>query len=477
MRKHAYAPLRAVAVAILMPLAALSLAACATNPATGESQLSLISEAQEIAMGREAAGQVQASLGLVDDRALQEYVHRVGTALAAASERPNLPWSFAVVDDPTPNAFALPGGFIFVTRGMMSLMMSEAELASVLGHEIGHVTARHSVNQLSRQQLAQLGLGLGGVLVPEVQQVAPLVSGSLGLLFLKYGRDDEREADELGFGYARQRGYASSEFGEVFAALERTAGDAAGAVPDWLSTHPAPAERVETARRRAAEAGPQPGATVGREDYLGRIDGLVFGDDPRHGFFRDGVFYHPELRFQVRLPQGWEGRNMAQAVVAGAPDGAAVFELTLADGSPDDALAQLRQQGAEVGRSVRESINGLRALTAPFSAETPQGSIRGTAAFIDYGGRTYRLLGYAAAPAFAAAEPALTAALGSFDRVSDPAVLSVQPMRIDVVSLDRAQTLADVASEVPAERLAILNHVASATTRLAAGTTIKRVVS
>ena len=143
---------------------------CATNPATGQRSLSLISESQEIEMGRQAAEDVNRTIGLVEDRELQSYVSRIGTQIAANSERPQLPWQFHVVDDPTPNAFAIPGGFIYVTRGMMNLLTSEAELASVLGHEVAHVTARHTVNQISKQQLAQVGLGLGGLFFPEVQQ-------------------------------------------------------------------------------------------------------------------------------------------------------------------------------------------------------------------------------------------------------------------------------------------------------------------
>jgi predicted Zn-dependent protease len=184
---------RGRAVGIPMWLMTLAIGGCALNPATGRRQLSLISEQQEIQMGREAAAEIQTALGLVDDTSLQSYVQRIGRQEAAISERPNLPWQFHVVDDPTPNAFALPGGFIYVTRGMMALMTSEAELAGVLGHEIGHVTARDTVNQLSKQQVAQLGFGLGSIFVPEMQQFGSLAGAGLNLLFLKYGRDDERE--------------------------------------------------------------------------------------------------------------------------------------------------------------------------------------------------------------------------------------------------------------------------------------------
>ena len=196
---------------IAVTLAAALVASCATNPVTGQRQLALISEGQEIEMGRAAAQEVEQTLGLVDDAELQAYVRRVGMTMAQASERPSLPWSFAVVDDPTPNAFALPGGPIYLTRGMTTLMSSEAEMASVLGHEIGHVTARHSVSAISRQQLAQLGLGVGGLFSTRVQQLGGLLSTGMALLFLQNSRDAERQADDLGFRYALGRGYAMSE--------------------------------------------------------------------------------------------------------------------------------------------------------------------------------------------------------------------------------------------------------------------------
>ncbi len=174
----------------------IAVAGCATNPATGEQQLSLISKAQEIQLGRQSAQQVQQTLGFVEDSGLQNYVARIGHQLAVSSERPDLPWEFHVVDDPTPNAFALPGGS-FISPAEWSTSSPRKQKASVLGHEIGHVTARHSVNQISKQQLTQLGLGLGGIFFPTVQELSPLIGTGLNLLFLKYSRDDEREADEL----------------------------------------------------------------------------------------------------------------------------------------------------------------------------------------------------------------------------------------------------------------------------------------
>ena len=186
---------------------ALASSACAVNPATGGRMFSLVSEGQEIEMGQEAMAQVDAAMGLYDDPALQAYVDSVGQAMAAVSERPELPWTFKIVDDPVINAFALPGGPVYLARGIMAHFNSEAEMASVLGHEIGHITARHSVEQISRAQLMQIGLVASVVLVPELRPFGDALGGGLGILFLKFGRDDESQSDELGFRYMTRLGY------------------------------------------------------------------------------------------------------------------------------------------------------------------------------------------------------------------------------------------------------------------------------
>jgi predicted Zn-dependent protease len=456
---------------------------CATNPATGEQQLSLISESQEIEMGREAAQEVDRTIGLLGDKELQSYVSRIGLEIASASERPTLPWRFQIVDDPTPNAFAIPGGFIYVTRGMLSLLTSEAELASVLGHEVAHVTARHSVGQISKQQLAQIGVGIGGLIFPEVQQAAPLLGAGLQVLFLKYSRDDEREADEIGFRYVNQRGYDVTEFGDVFATLERLDGSESGSLPSWLSTHPAPAERVETARQRAAQLPSTANQRIGRETFLRQLDGLVYGEDPRQGFFKENAFYHPELRFQLVFPRGWQMRNLPQAVVGSAPNGTALFELTLVQGENASAAYQrfTSRQGISAEAPSRSRVNGLTAVSGQFRASSGQTPVRGIAAFVEQRGRVYQLVGYSTERGFSAAAPALTGIINSFDTVDDPAILNVSPQRIDIVQADRTQTLNEFArrhrSAVPVERLALLNQVASPAARIEAGTLVKTVVS
>jgi predicted Zn-dependent protease len=215
------------------------LSSCAMNPVSGERELALVSESQEIEIGRQTAAAAASQLGLVENQRLQDYVQRLGTQLADASERPSLPWTFRVVDDPTPNAFAAPGGYIFVTRGLLALMGNEAELVSVLGHEIGHVTARHAVSSISRQQLAQIGLGVGAIVSPKIAKFSDLIAGGLQVLFLSYGRDDERQADDLGYNYALAQHYDVREMYNFFATIQHTAEMAELIrIPSWKAAIP-----------------------------------------------------------------------------------------------------------------------------------------------------------------------------------------------------------------------------------------------
>lgn len=444
-----------------------TLAGCARNPATGERELSLVSEAQEIQMGREADADIVASLGLYGDEALQAYVQDLGMRLAAVSERPDLPWTFRVVDDPTVNAFALPGGFVYITRGIMSHLTSEAELVGILGHEIGHITARHTVSRISRAQLTQLGLGVGMILVPELQQFGGLADLGLQLLFLSYGRDDERESDALGVRYMTRLEYDPRELADVMAMLEATSrlDEGSGRVPQWLSTHPDPANRVQNILELAEGVeGDLSRFAVLRDPYLRRIDGLVFGMDPREGYFRDDLFIHPQLRFRVSFPRGWQHVNMKQAVQSVASEEDAAVILTLAQGSAAEAMQEFGgQQGIQVRNTARRTLNGLPAVTGELAATTEQGVLSGLVAFVEHGGDTYRLLGYAPQGSWSRHAGTIETALGSFAPETDPALLSVEPSRLQLVTLQSRLAFDAFIERYPStvrpEIVAIINQV------------------
>ena len=463
----------------------LLLAACATNPVTGKREIALVSEGQEIQMGQQGAQQVAQEIGLINDQALQQYVQNIGAALAAKSERPNLPWTFRAVDDPTPNAFALPGGYIFITRGLLDLMGNEAELASVIGHEIGHVTARHSVQQMSQQQLAGLALGIGSILSPTVAQLGDIASQGLGLLFLKYGRDDERQADDLGFKYALNQGYDVREMDDVFRSLQRI-GEShnQSPLPSWLATHPGEAERIQSIDAKLAQlpGGQLNNAKIGTQEFMQRINGMVYGANPRQGFFEGSTFYHPDLRFQITFPSGWQGQNLTQAVVGVSQQQDAIIQLTLSQGatSPDAAAQKfLSQQGIQAGQASRETVNGVPAVASTFQAQTEQGVIQGLAAFFTYSGQTYQVLGYSPAQRYSSYSDVFRRALGSFGPVTDSRILNVQPNKVQIVQLPQAMSFANFAqrypSTIPIEELAIINQVESTSQTIPAGTFVKQV--
>ncbi|HEX6998159.1 MAG TPA: M48 family metalloprotease [Gammaproteobacteria bacterium] len=475
--------MRGVATAVVVGAVA-ALGGCAINPVTGERELALLSEEQEIALGRESAEQVARAMAGVENAELEGYVAEIGGGLAATSERPDLPWQFGIVDDPTPNAFALPGGFIFVTRGLLGLLRSEAELAAVLGHEIGHVTARHSVTQISRQQLAQLGLGIGMAVSPELARLGDLAGAGLNLLFLKHGRDDERQADELGFRYMLEQGYDVREMDDVFVALE-AAGELAGQspLPTWLASHPSEPERIAAVQERIASLPQgQTGGRVEAERYLRAIDGLTYGEDPRNGYFDDGMFYHPELAFQFAVPADWRRQNLASVVVAASEAGDAALELSIvANATPEQATQRFAsERSVELLGSSEERLNGNRAIVSRFRAAAQNGVVAGYVAHIDHGGATYRLVAYAPESRIQARAPLLEDIVESFAPLRDPERLEVEPRRIAIVALEEAMTFEEFTrrypSTVAAEELAVLNHVQDPGAELAPGTLLKRVV-
>lgn len=467
---------------LLLPAAlATTVATCATNPVTGKREISLISESQEISMGQEAAKEVTASIQPVADDALQRYVSGLGTQLARASERPNLPWSFTVIDDPQVNAFALPGGPIFITRGILTHMNSEAQLVSVLGHEIGHVTAKHSVHQLSQAQLAQIGIIAAVIVKPSLAQFGDLASQGMGLLFLKFGRDDETQADDLGFRYMSNAGYSPTEMAEMFRTLQRLGGGSnEGRVPEWLSTHPDPGNRVQKTLERVAATSLPAGMKVERDAFLQRTDGMIFGENPREGFFRQQQFLHPDLKFAFDFPTGWQTQNQPTAVAGISPQQDALVVLAGAGtAAPTQAMNEfMGQQGITNQGASSGSINGLPAATGTFTANTQDGVLAGNIAFISLDNRTYRLLAYTPQQRFSAYRGAFSQSLQSFRRLTDQAALNVQPVRIRLVRVPRAMTITEFhqayPSTIPVAQVALINGV-EATTTIPAGTLVKRV--
>lgn len=458
------------AYALLAVLAVL-VVACATNPTTGKREFNLMSEAQEIALGKEADPQIRQEMGVVDDQALQQYVDRVAMPLAKGSERPDLPWTFTVVDSPSVNAFALPGGFIYLTRGIIAHLNSEAELAGVLGHEIGHVTARHSAAQYSKQTGASLGLLLGQIFIPELRPFGQIAEQGLGLLFMKFGRDDELEADRLGAGYAAENGWDPQGVPNLLETLGRlNEGTDRKGVPNWMQTHPMPGDRVALIEDTVAklQAAAQKDLVVDRAAYLQQVDGVMFGDNPKEGVIRGNAFLHPDLRFQLDFPQQWQIQNAPQQVAARAPSGNAFVFLQLVQKPQGSNLEQvaagdLGQTGLRFVDGGETTINGLRAFVGTFRGQMQNvGDMVLRSAWIAHDKNVYRLAGLAPVRAYQEVERAIAESLGSFRPLSASEAARIVPNVVDLYAARQGDTWQSIASGpgrkiVPPETLAIIN--------------------
>ena len=463
---------------------------CARNPVTGKNQVVLMSEAQEIAMGKEADPQIVAQYGLYKDDALQAFITQKGKEMAAISHRPNLNYEFKIVDSDVLNAFAVPGGYVYFTRGIMAHFNNEAEFAGVLGHEIGHVAARHSVEQQRNAILGQVGLIAGMVLSPQLAQFGEAASQGLGLLFLKFGRDAERESDRLGVEYSSKIGYDAQYMAGFFKTLERkTAQAGSEELPDFLSTHPNPGERNVTVGQLATEwkqklnlINPK----VNGNEYLKRIEGLVYGEDPKQGFLENSVFYHPELKLQFSIPQNWAYQNTPQSVQLAAKDGKAMMMLMLAPGTSlrDAATATMQQYKLQAVDSREVNVNGLSAIAVVADQQTQQqeqqqqaAPIRTLSYFIQHGSNIYHLIGVSAVNDFNTYAPFFESSMKSFRELTDASKINKKPERVRIKTVRQDGTLEQAlrANNVQDKRLqefAILNGK-QLTDRVSSGTLIK----
>jgi predicted Zn-dependent protease len=450
-------------------LAIAMLTGCATNPVSGRRELSLVSSAQETQIGREGYQAVLKEYGQYGDARLQAYVNDVGQRLGKVSHLPGETWTFTLLDDPTVNAFAMPGGYIYITRGIMAHLNSEAQLAGVLGHEIGHVTARHSASQITKQEIAGVGLGIAGLLSPGFAQYSQAAQTALGLMFLKYSRDNESQADELGVQYATAAGYDPREIPATYAMLKRVSEQSGQRLPAFLSTHPDPGNREERTRALANQAvAGKSGLIVKQRDYVQGLDGIVYGRDPRQGYFEAGRYYNPELRFQMSFPQGWKTSDSKSAVVAASPDQTSMMQMTVSSGnglSPSAYVASLERGGRIAGsRGDSQTIGGYPAWVGRVSVQDQSGAqstlfatfIRTTPE------RLFQILGKSPAPGDAG-EDEIERAARSFRDLNDPARISVEPDRVKVLRAPRSSDFLSLvqsqgAQAVGIEETAILNN-------------------
>jgi len=450
--------------AFLIPLMILFLTAgCSIqkNPVSGTTRAFGYSWQQEIQIGRDVDPEIVREFGLHDDDELASYVTEIGERILAESHlrRPDTDeqfrqteFTFRVLDSPVINAFALPGGYIYFTRGIMAHLSNEAQFAVVMGHEIGHVAARHASQRALRQTIGQVAIVGGAVLGQEIlglpgQTLMNLSSTAAQLIFLSYSRENERESDRLGVEYAARTGYDGSEGAALFTTLKRISEMHGQSIPNFVSTHPDPGEReqrIPIMSQEWKERGYEQ-LERGTDRYMQRIDGLVFGENPRHGFTRDDHFNHPDLEFRFNKPSGWRLINQPSQVVLIGPnqDAISIFTIDSESSDPQASVNRLISSGQiqVIRQGETQSSGQWPAWEAVADASLRDGTpIRLHIQSISFDGRIYQFLSYSSRPDFEQHESNFRALASSFDRLRDPEILGIQPVRLHVFRADRSGT-------------------------------------
>ncbi|MEX6503838.1 M48 family metalloprotease [Pseudomonas zhanjiangensis] len=453
---------------LLLLLIVGQLLGCAQNPATGRSDFVLMSEQEELELGRRYSQEILKQYPRYPDEKLQAYVQQVGERVARHSHRSQLDYRFTVVDSPDINAFALPGGYIYIHRGLLAYLNSEAELAAVLGHEVGHVTARHSVQQQSQSsawnvlgQAVAIGTGIGAV--------GDLTNVLGNAVVRGYGRDMELEADGLGAQYLARSGYdpqamievvkvlkSQEDFARDQAATQGQEGRAASGYHGLFDTHPDNDQRLQQVLgpAQALATGRQ---EISRETFLQHLQGLPFGDSAASGVRRGQQFYHAGLNVTLAFPNGWDIINRPDALIGRAADQQAFVVFSLEANperlSPAKWLAQ-RVGGERLVDGKALSQAGLRGYSA-LVAGTPARRV----AVLQQGERVYLFIaavrGHAA---LASRDAEFQQVIGSLRPLTDAERPLAEPLRLALVRAKAGQTMADLArqSKLPGDAEATL---------------------
>lgn len=456
------------------------------SPISGKKRAYGYSWQEEVKIGGEADQQIQAEYGLYDDEQIENYVDNIGQEMLEVShmrreDTPekyrNTDFTFRVLDSPVVNAFALPGGYVYVTRGLMAHLDNEAQLAVVIGHEIGHVAARHSSQRALQQQIGQIAL-IGGAVAGE--QILGLPGGdilNLGsqaaqFIFMSYGRDDERESDALGVEYSAMMEYLAAEGADFFVSLERKSEQAGQSIPEWQSTHPDPSQRADRIPELAnewKEKGYEQ-TILDRDEFMEMIDGMIYGENPREGFTDNGYFYHPDMEFQFPYPEDWNIINQRMQVVAtnDDQDAIAIMRLDNESDSPRESVESfLNQDGINQEQSSATDQNGLQGYEAIATAQTEGGqSIKLYLYSVEHDDSIYRFITYTTEDQFDDYEDAFREITSGFEPLTDPDLLDIRPVRLSVSRAERSGTFESLLPdldqfpiEISAEDLAIVNQV------------------
>jgi predicted Zn-dependent protease len=458
-----------------MAAATAVLAGCATNPVTGRSDVAFMSEASEVKQGKQMHVQITQTMGVYDDYGLQEYVQHLGEKLAKASERPDLEWTFTVLDTDDVNAFATPGGFIYVSRGILPYLANEAQLAAVLGHEIGHVTARHAVRQQSKSAITSV-LSTAAAVFTGQPALGDLTNIAGTAIIRGYGRDAELEADRLGSEYLARTGYKPEAMIEVVSVLkeqeqfERERARAEGREPHIyhgvFSTHPDNDTRFREAVVSARKVGGQAtGQAENRDGFLKAINGLAFGSSRRQGMVRDNRFYHADYQLTIAFPQGWVVQNDPQQLLAVSPDKNSTMVMAAqappagVTGPRDFALRGLGNRRLDRGEDLE--INGLDAYTVVVRGDQSPYGARSNVRYvvISYNNLMWILRGASrAGDPVPQADVLFLSSARTFRQLRSNEFRLAEPYRLRIVPAPAGMTIEQIAARSPLPEYALQQH-------------------
>ncbi|MBO0359661.1 M48 family metalloprotease [Hymenobacter sp. BT186] len=464
---------------LLLPLAGSRLAATKTSAIPSPPPV----------QGAQPDPQVIAQFGLLDNAKLQNYIDQKGMQMGRISDRPADVKGFTVVDSPIINAFATPDGHVYFTRGILAYFNNEAQFSGVLGHEIGHITARHGQKQQTRSTLANGAILLGSIFSRRIASIAQPAAQVVGLGLLKYGRDDETESDQLGVKYSSKIGYDPASMADFFLTLSRTEqSSGAATVPTFLSSHPNSADRYTNVKKLAQQAEQQAGRqlAVNRDQYLRLIEGLPYGDNPREGYVENNTFYHPDLKFQFPVPQGWKSQNSPSQFQMAEPNGKAVIVLLPAGnkGLDETAQALVQQLKIQNAQAQKTTVNNFPAIViqgdqvGQDQQTGQQGITANTLSYLIQDGQTiYALVGLCGPGTLNTYGGTFQNVAQNFRRLTDASKINKQPERVRIKTAKAGQTLASAlaANGIPSKRyeeMAILNGMKT-TDKMTAGMLFK----